>query len=966
MLPFRNFTTENGLISNTINDLFQDSRGYLWIATFDGLSVYDGSSFKSYTSLHGLAHHLPWCVTESRRSPGTLFIGTNGGGVSQWKDGHFTTLRLGTGREENEVGDIVEDHRGSLWCLTTAGIIVVTDGVPTKLLLQPAHAHRPLAQSSDSILWVGENKTLYRFSPSRKMLSRVTVPLRGNAVINSIYADSQGGVWVSGNDSSLVLYRDTVLIFQKRISQGSPGAMLIDRQGMVWITISHKGVVRIPMSHLPRGEFEHLTTANGLPSDDITAVLTDREEHIWFGSYDKGIAELTERNLLRFTHRMPTGAGLGLDSRDRVWTVTEKEVMECWNDVTGWHTAVHNVVPPGVTIRSMTLDHADRLWCTLSNNSIRSYRIEFHTPTRASTLEHWKTLRAGIHFPNVAPFLSFVDRDSQLWYTAEPSGAGVVNLRGMPKLKKQFVHPGDIPVEAIRAMYQDRRGNLWFGGFADGLAMLPNADWRNAKMQHLTSADGLPDNGVRSITEDASGNVWVGTRYGGLAIYDGKRFQTLSARHGLLSDALWSVARGSDGKMWLGTSFGLMYVDSKNIRRMGWNQELIGAEVRRCLVDRSGRVWSVGSGALTLYDAPKHAMNTVAPPVYLTQVTINGKGAPLQNELELSYDQNNVVLQFVGVSFKRGLRYQYRLRGVEEKWSASSSSREVSYAALSPGSYTFEVIAVNGDGVPSAEPARLSFMILPPIWQRWWFVGVVGLILIAAFGGIVRYVSTQKLQRRVQELEKEQAIQLERERTRERIARDLHDDVASTLGSVVIYTESLKRQVQPEGESAELAERISALSQEAQDAIGDIVWSTAPQHDTLDELLTRMKEVFSATCTARNINYRIEFQEDFPGIRLNDVVRKNLFLIFKESLNNVVKHANATFVTLRAEYRSGVFLLKLRDNGKGFDAVANSPRGHGLRNMHKRAEEIAAQISITSRSGEGTEVDVEFRIADGV
>ncbi len=960
--PFRTYTTQNGLISNTINDMFQDSRGYLWIATFDGLSLYDGNSFTNYTSLDGLAHHLPWCVTESRRVPGTLFIGTNGGGISQFTDGRFSTIRLGPNREENEVSDVVEDYHGSLWCLTNAGLVVLADSVPTRLQLQNTYASRSLALASDSIVWIAENNTLYRFASPHRLLSRVSVPLRGGAVVNSLYADRQGNVWVAGSDSSIFVYRDTIPLLRRRLSEGMPGQMLIDRQNNVWMAVSHRGVLRIARSQVAGGAFEHLTTANGLHSNDVTALLLDREENLWFGSFDSGVALLTERGVLRFVEPKPSGTGLGIDSRNRTWTATESAVMECWNDGTHWRTAVHPVAPMGTTIRSMMLDRTDRLWVVLTDNSIRAYEMNAGTSSSASRLKPQMTLRAGIHFPKAAPFLCFVDRNGFLWYTIEPRSVGIINLNHTPQFEKLLTYPDQIPVPAIRAVYQDARGNMWFGGFAEGLAMLPRGDWQKERMRKLKTADGLPDDGVRSIAEDDSGRLWVGTRYGGLAIYDGSRFRTFTARDGLLSNAIWSVARGIGDTMWLGTSLGLMHIESREPYRTKWNQELIRNDTRLVRVDRNGRVWSVEGGVLTLYEPLKHTVNAVPPPIHLSQVTLNGKPVPVQHPLELSHDQNNITLQFIGVSFKGGVRYRYRLKGAAEAWSAPSPQREVSYAALSPGSYTFEVLAVNHDGIESTSPASLSFTILPPFWRRAWFLLVAGLLLAGAFGGVVRYVSTQKLKRRVQELETERAVRVERERTRERIARDLHDDVASTLGSVVIYAESLKRQAQTEAETAHLAERISELSQQAQDAIGDIVWSTSPQHDSLADVITRIKDIVAAVCTACNISYTITVEGTLPALPLPEEVRKNLFLILKESLNNIVKHAQASAVSLLVEVSNDLLRVVLADNGKGYDPSKPPSHGHGLRNMRARAQAIGATLDVRSEVGGGTSIDLRYRM----
>jgi signal transduction histidine kinase len=369
---------------------------------------------------------------------------------------------------------------------------------------------------------------------------------------------------------------------------------------------------------------------------------------------------------------------------------------------------------------------------------------------------------------------------------------------------------------------------------------------------------------------------------------------------------------------------------------------------------------------MTLYDHSRHRVNTHPPPAYITSFVVNGEALEVASPLTLPYDRNTCVINFIGISLRDpdAVRYRYRLTGVDSAWSAPTAQRSVTFAALRPGTYRFEVRAINADGVESAAPATFSFTIHPPFWQRLWFIGGVAIVLLTGFAGAVRYISIQRLQRKVQELEKERAVQLERERTRDHIARDLHDDVASTLGSVVIYSESLKRQMEQQGQSAELADRIGSLSQEAQEALGDIVWSTSPTHDTLKDFLTRISDVTVEICSFRGIAYTLTMPSTVPDSVLQNDVRKNLLLIFKEAMNNIVKHSAATAIAVTAEVTSEGFRLTIADNGKGFAVEEHdvASRGHGLRNMRKRAEEIGADLTIHSAPGSGSSVAILLKM----
>jgi signal transduction histidine kinase len=188
------------------------------------------------------------------------------------------------------------------------------------------------------------------------------------------------------------------------------------------------------------------------------------------------------------------------------------------------------------------------------------------------------------------------------------------------------------------------------------------------------------------------------------------------------------------------------------------------------------------------------------------------------------------------------------------------------------------------------------------------------------------------------------------------IARDLHDDVASSLSSIALYAESLKRQLGDVSRQAlEIIEKMSALSLEAVDTMGDIVWSIAPEHDTLNDLLFRMKTHALELCSAKGIRHRITIPEIVTGLSLPAEIRRSIFLIFKEALNNVVNHSQAQCVSVEVELRDGTFEMTIKDDGVGFSTQGLS-RGHGLRNMEKRAQEIHAKYFLVSKQGKGTEV----------
>jgi signal transduction histidine kinase len=188
------------------------------------------------------------------------------------------------------------------------------------------------------------------------------------------------------------------------------------------------------------------------------------------------------------------------------------------------------------------------------------------------------------------------------------------------------------------------------------------------------------------------------------------------------------------------------------------------------------------------------------------------------------------------------------------------------------------------------------------------------------------------------------------------IARDLHDDVASSLSSISLYTESLKRLLGAVPERAlEIIDKIAALSLASVDGMGDIVWSLAPEHDTLDDLLVRMKSHLLELCSAKGLRHQITIPEIMADLSLPAEFRRSIFLFFKEALNNVINHSQAQCVFVDVELHDGMFEMTIKDDGVGF-STEDVPRGHGLRNMEERAKEIRAKYFLVSKQGKGTEV----------
>jgi two-component sensor histidine kinase len=314
--------------------------------------------------------------------------------------------------------------------------------------------------------------------------------------------------------------------------------------------------------------------------------------------------------------------------------------------------------------------------------------------------------------------------------------------------------------------------------------------------------------------------------------------------------------------------------------------------------------------------------------------------------LELNPNQNQLNIDFVGLNFGSGeaLRYEYRLEGADENWSLPSEQRSVNYANLAPGRYRFLVRAVNLEGGLSVTPATFAFRVLPPVWQRWWFLALFALALGVLVYSLYRY--------RVARI-------LEVANIRTRIATDLHDDIGASLSLIAMLSEVAQRQWQ-QG-SAKISESLSSIAEASRESVGamsDIVWAVNPRKDRLSELIKRMRRFASDVLSARNI--QLQFEADCGSdVELEADARREILSIFKEGVNNIARHAACYVATVDILFAKQWITLTLNDDGQGFD-VANPTEGNGLDNMRQRARKLGGELEVSSQPGHGVRLTLRI------
>jgi signal transduction histidine kinase len=564
-------------------------------------------------------------------------------------------------------------------------------------------------------------------------------------------------------------------------------------------------------------------------------------------------------------------------------------------------------------------------------------------------------LRPGAGLPEGNRYAIAFDARNKLWFSIPGVGVGRTDPE-QEKLERFYTEKDGDFLTSIRSIMVDGNENVWLGDFWRGIAVISSDD-SGSHIRHYTKQDGLPGDGIRALLEGSDGKVWIGTRYNGIAVYHEGRFQSIGMDDGMRSNAVWSLVEDSRGRILAGTSMDLQAISNITMKPVLSAEELTEPVIGNCGFLPDGTLWGVSADRLLLYESEDTTRLAVPPLIHLTRAFVNETPVTLGKQHQLAHDENNWRIEFAGLSFRdeKAVRYTYRLYGLDNRWREPTPSREVTYASLAPGEYTFQVKAITRDGVESTAPATLSFVINAPVWTRWWFITAAAFLLSGVVAVIIRA--------RVRRL-------LEIERIRTGIATDLHDDIGSGLTRIAILSEMAAKQAAPapraqpvgtadEGALLTSLEKMGAFARELHDAMSDVVWSIDPQHDTLKDVARRLREFATEVCQENNIHLRDLLAAE--SLTLSPELLRAVLLIGKEALSNTARHAECTTLTMSLKVAGSDIILVVEDNGAGFQ-LDTLPRVNGLANMRRRAEKVGGALHVQSAPGEGTRVEAHIPI----
>jgi len=536
----------------------------------------------------------------------------------------------------------------------------------------------------------------------------------------------------------------------------------------------------------------------------------------------------------------------------------------------------------------------------------------------------------------------------------------------------------------VLSVAEDTAGDIWIGTAGEGLNQIDGGGVRVFRK----SADGLPGDTVTCLLTETNGTLWVGTG-SGLARLKENHWTQFTSREGLVSDSISYLLDDGEGGLWVGSNLGLMRLMKQSLSDYAEGRaeaivcrsydEADGLPSGECtsgsqpaaIRSRSGKLWFPTIGGLVGIEPKELRPNTNPPPVMIEAVLIdgepqltNGLRAELPSEIVVGAEAERLEFHFASLNLAAPQRavFRYQMEGLESSLSEPRDSRSAPYTRMPPGEYRFHVIAANEDGVWNTVGKAITVRVLPPFWRKWWFLTGSGLLLLGIVVGMVYWFSTQKLQRQLAALRQKEAL----ERERARIARDLHDQLGANLTRVSLLGELVETDKDEPAEVEAHARQISRTAAETAHALDEIVWAANPSNDTVEGLVNYLCKYAQEFLATAGVRCRLDVPANVAARTIAPDARHSIFLVAKEALNNVAKHAAASSVHLRVAVEPHRFIVEITDDGRGpKGAKTAEQRGrNGLRNMRRRMEDAGGSFSIEAASPKGTCVRLTAPLPD--
>jgi signal transduction histidine kinase/ligand-binding sensor domain-containing protein len=1022
---------EEGLSQGMICDITQDSYGYLWIATKDGLNRYDGKSFKVYRpdplDPNSLSDGFITCLfTDSK---GRLWIGTFSGGLNLYNHQtdqfihfkHSTSNRYSISSNHivriSEFPDgrlLIENKNGELFDILIEGENDSTAFTFERLshkypsvgfLLQRLYEIKAQTIDSKGNIWIYEEDTIHLLAPSNNGKNLIHTPYVISNYGYRSYNDTKGqtnhiknfhdksAVYVHDNAQTLYLFHPETKTFRKFLVLKEPflfsGKCFIDRENTLWNIQKDGSILRVALN-TRKHSISRLAEKGNIPlfkQHTYFNVHQDNNNNYWLGTPGGGIFKLKD-NSDKFqeiqNNNISSLKNFRLNSRSNT-NLFDLELQKKWKELKIDSFLQENHLQWTSSIfKHAAIDEEGVFWIPLEHQFERTCFL-FGFQAGKETIKI--TLPLAPNNFGFIPWIIFIDHKNELWFVSRAANyiGPLCRLNRKDHTIKEFPFPSSFKVSDypfVSDWLEDEESVFWFATL-EGIFSFNTA---SHKWKHFKSAPkddhSLSTNRTFSIlpdTEQPDSFIWVGTDGGGLNKLNKftgacRRFNT---EDGFSNNVIYGLLSDHKNNLWFSTNLGLNLFDprKKVCRSFGKADGLPFLEFNRYAYskDKQGLLYFEGEGKIIRVNPVSFYHEREASPVVInalkvfnTSIEYNNIAAELDmeislpkaiqfcEEIELPYEASIFSLGFtmLDLSSPSDNSFEYKMEGLNETWIKAGKEQEATFTNLNPGRYTFQVRGKNSQDVWS-QTQELKIKILPPWWKEWWFQSLCILSFIALLYLIYRYRLNQVLKI---------------ERMRNDIAQDLHDEIGSTLSSISLYSAVLQNTGgKLSSKSKSILDKIIDSTSSVMANMNDIVWTIKADNDNFETVINRLR-AFSVDITeTQHIELSFEVSNGAEDLSLSMKQRKNIYLIFKEAINNAVKYADASSICITIQVKDNILVMQAIDNGKGFSYkkemnTSEILGGNGIEGMFYRSKQINTELAIDSSNGKGTCIELRLHL----
>lgn len=972
---FKHLTTDNGLSHDFIHSIVKDKQGFMWFGTLNGLNRFDGFQFKVFKHIRNDSTSIP----------------------------------------HNTIVEIVCDTSGYLWMSTGNGICRYdpfrqnfrTIPLPDTSLSTNWH----LNIDDEGMIIVNHGGNLFNINPRDLQISFLK-SLTGTLQDARIFIGGKKRLWLV-NRSALYTYNKAkkeetyVMGFDEAHRTDKMGVMYAytDPTGKTWIGTWDKGLYYYNESS---GKGELFT--QGIPF--IISIAADvnyaENDLLWLGGGYSGLNVLNSKTLQisdmpknlqqSWTHNGGRIHTFYRDTTNGVLWIGTDFGIEKYDPGTA-HFARKMLPTKGIvgqfpSVGTVLQDKTDLSGKTWWISSWVGGLYKWNRDTDAFT-------SYGNKLKNSELFDIVQDNDGNIWI-AEYGGIQIFNpVTRQWKFVDSFISKDTVSNKVLK-LFKDSNGNIWFSQNYDGLFRYDHKK-RTIKKQDLASVLSKPERiWITGITGDSIGNVWLSSAYHSFHIDTNGKISELVIKslpgQDIKKDGSFGIAVDQQGYIWVTNADKLLKLakDGTVVKIYGEESGIISNWLKAIVFDKQGFLWITTDNSLhrfnpvtehfryykkedglfsnnipeqiTLADNNELFVgfnnafsytntsqlndHAVVVPFIFTYIQVEDKSiSPINTtKVTLEPDENTLLVEFAALDYSKPEKIQYAYwieqNRADTQW-VFTTQRSLTFTNLAQGNYILHLKVRGPDGKISKEELNLAIKVMPQFYETWWFWALI-LFVVAAL--LYSFYTIRK----------EQKNRLEK--MRDRIATDLHDDMGSTLSSIRIFSDVVKKQVgDKQPQSAPLLDKISNNAAQLSENMQDIIWTIKQDNDKLEDLVTRIREFGLKLCDAKDIEFKVHISDSFRTSRLNLEQRRNLYLIFKECLNNAIKYSGCDIIQLFITQQGKHLKMVIQDNGKGFKEE-EIIKGNGLSNIYKRAKEIRGNATIESGNGNGTRIDVLVKL----